>query len=65
MMPELLGKHRHSTRLKDYDYTQAGAYFVTLCAYERQYLFGEVVEDFLRPSEVGKVVAKCWEALPM
>lgn len=57
-------QQRHSTRLKDYDYTQAGAYFITLCAYERQSLFGEIVGGVLRASEVGKVVQECWDALP-
>ena len=34
--------HRRSIRLKDYDYSQAGAYFVTICAQGRQCLFGEI-----------------------
>jgi len=33
------GGHRRSTRLPDYDYASAGAYFVTICAYGRQLLF--------------------------
>jgi hypothetical protein len=36
---------RRSIRLKGYDYTQAGAYFVTIVAWQRGCLFGEVVED--------------------
>lgn len=36
--------HRRSIRLKHYDYTQAGAYFVTICAHDRECLFGEIVE---------------------
>ena len=31
--------HRHSIRLKGYDYTRAGAYFVTICAQKRELLF--------------------------
>jgi len=37
-------RHRRSIRLKDYDYTQAGAYFVTMVTRGRQCLFGEVVD---------------------
>lgn len=36
--------HRRSIRLKGYDYSQAGAYFVTICTYDRECLFGEIVE---------------------
>ncbi len=34
--------HRRSIRLRDYDYSQAGAYFVTICIYNREYLLGEI-----------------------
>jgi REP element-mobilizing transposase RayT len=36
--------HRRSIRLKGYDYSQAGAYFVTICVHDRECLFGEIVE---------------------
>ena len=35
--------HRRSIRLKGYDYSQAGLYFITICCQDRKYLFGEVV----------------------
>ncbi len=35
--------HRHSIRLKDYYYSQTGAYFVTLCVWQRKCLFGEII----------------------
>jgi len=35
--------HRRSIRLKGYDYSQAGAYFITICAHNRECLFGEIV----------------------
>ncbi|HEX2622004.1 MAG TPA: hypothetical protein VHL11_17730 [Phototrophicaceae bacterium] len=34
----------HSIRLKDYDYPQSGVYFVTNCAYQREAIFGAVIE---------------------
>lgn len=40
----MLVHHRRSIRLKGYDYSQAGAYFVTICVHERKCLFGEIVE---------------------
>ncbi len=37
--------HRRSIQLQDYDYTQNGAYYVTVCAHERECLFGEIDGD--------------------
>ncbi len=34
--------HRRSIRLKGYDYTQAGLYFVTICLQDRKWLFGKI-----------------------
>ncbi len=55
--------HRRSIRLRGYDYTQAGAYFVTLCARDRACLFGEVVNGDVRLSDAGRIVADAWEWL--
>ena len=35
--------HRKSIRLKGYDYSSDGMYFVTICTQDRSMLFGEVV----------------------
>jgi REP-associated tyrosine transposase len=41
-------KHRRrSIRLKGYDYSQASAYFVTICTQDRNCLFGEVADDVM------------------
>jgi len=34
--------HRRSIRLKGYDYSQAGLYFITICCQDREHLFGEI-----------------------
>jgi hypothetical protein len=47
---------RHSIRLKDYDYSQAGAYFVTLCAWHRECLFGDIFDGEMRLNALGQVV---------
>ena len=56
--------HRRSIRLHGYDYTQAGAYFVTVTTRDKQCLFGDVVEEEIRLSEFGKVVWKSWHEIP-
>ena len=52
--------HRRSIRLKGYDYTQPGAYFITLCTHDRAHLFGEVVDGEMRLNEWGEIVRDEW-----
>jgi REP-associated tyrosine transposase len=56
--------HRSSIRLKGYDYTQAGAYFVTLVVSHREYWLGNMHSDTVVLSEMGKMVKECWLKLP-
>lgn len=56
--------HRQSIRLRDYDYSRAGAYFVTICAWQRECLFGEVVDGGMRLNDAGRVVTRIWDMLP-
>lgn len=51
---------RRSIRLKDYDYTKPGAYFVTLCTHERVCLFGTVAGGEMRLNEYGRKAADWW-----
>jgi REP element-mobilizing transposase RayT len=50
--------HRRSIRLKEYDYSQSGAYFITICVYNRECLFGEIVNGEVRLNEWGTIVEK-------
>jgi hypothetical protein len=56
--------HRQSVRLKGYDYSQTGAYFVTVCTYNRACLFGSVVDSLMVLNEVGRYVQATWDGLP-
>ncbi|MDF5716226.1 MAG: hypothetical protein PUP93_20655 [Rhizonema sp. NSF051] len=53
--------HRTSIRLKGYDYSSDGAYFVTICTYQRECLFGEIVDGKMLLNEYGKIIASKWE----
>jgi REP element-mobilizing transposase RayT len=53
--------HRKSVRLQNYDYSSAGAYFVTLCTFQRQHLFGEVVDGEMQLNELGLIVQFEWK----
>lgn len=52
--------HRRSIRLKGYDYTQAGAYFVTICAHQRMHVFGEIVNGEMILNDTGKIARDEW-----
>ena len=56
--------NRRSIRLKGYDYSQAGAYFVTVCIKERHCLFGKISEGNITLSEIGAVARDLWLRIP-
>lgn len=59
------GKHvRRSIRLRDYDYSSVGAYFVTICAANRNPLFGKIVDGVMQMNDAGKMVQSVWDELP-
>ncbi len=52
--------HRRSIRLPGYDYARAGAYFVTICTYQRECLFGEIAGGDMRLNPLGQIVQEEW-----
>jgi len=56
--------HRRSIRLRGYDYSRAGAYFITVCTQGRACLFGEIVDETMILNGAGRVVEKCWTDIP-
>jgi putative transposase len=56
--------HRRSIRLRDYDYSQAGAYFVTICTQNRAYLFGAVMDGEMQLNNAGEIAKAVWNRLP-
>ena len=57
-------QHRRSLRLKGYDYTQAGVYFVTVVVQGRLPLFGIVVDGQMRLNAAGEMVQRIWGEMP-
>lgn len=49
-----------SNRLAGYDYTQPGAYYITVCTYYREHLFGTIVDGVMQMTEGGKIVQDEW-----
>ena len=52
--------NRRSIRLPHYDYTSAGAYFVTVCTHNRAFIFGNIVDGEMRLNSVGRIVEEEW-----
>jgi len=50
---------RRELRLRGFDYSSAGLYYVTVCARAQALVFGEVVDDEVHPSRVGAVARAC------
>jgi REP element-mobilizing transposase RayT len=55
---------RRSIRLKGYDSSQAGGYFVTIVTLWRECPFGEIARGEMRPYAMGRIVEECWHAIP-
>lgn len=58
-------KSRKTNRLRNYDYSQNGMYFVTICAKDREELFGEIIGGRMVLNDVGKIVNEIWTQIPM
>jgi putative transposase len=56
--------HRRSVRLKGYDYSQAGLYFITICCKDKECLFGKIVNDEIVLNEYGHIAYNEWIKLP-
>lgn len=51
-------------RLKGYDYSSPGVYFITICAFESQHLFGEIINGKMILNKYGEIVHENWAAIP-
>ena len=55
--------YRHSIRLENYDYSQYGAYFITICTYKKKEIFGKIVDGKMILNEYGEIVLKVWNTI--
>jgi REP element-mobilizing transposase RayT len=53
-------RNRKSVRIKDYDYSQPGAYFVTICTRNRECMFGEIIDGEMVLNRFGIIVNEEW-----
>ncbi len=65
MSDKFRGKYRNgSVRLKDYDYSSDGGYFITICTKNRTPYFGEIKNGIMGLNELGCIAAKFWQEIP-
>ena len=64
MKPKSNLPRRRATRLQGYDYSQSGAYFVTICVQHRQCIFGTIIDGKMHLNEISKIVVEWWNHIP-
>jgi REP element-mobilizing transposase RayT len=56
--------HRRNMRLRHYDYTHPGAYFITICTQGKKCLLGDIIEGQMHLNSYGQIVSRNWLWLP-
>ncbi|MBU4304243.1 MAG: hypothetical protein KJ893_01240 [Candidatus Omnitrophica bacterium] len=55
---------RKSTRLNNYDYSKPGYYYVTICAYDRERIFGNIIDNQIHLNNAGEMIDQVLRTLP-
>lgn len=64
MVMEWKQPSRKIIRLQEYDYSQPGLYFVTICTRDKVCVFGNIVDDEMVLNRFGKIVERTWQEIP-
>ena len=57
-------KFHKNVRIPGYDYTQPGAYFLTICSYQRKQIFSKIHDTIVHPSPLGNLLKENWTSIP-
>jgi REP element-mobilizing transposase RayT len=60
----ILFRQRKSIRLKEFNYSQPGEYFLTICTNNHEYIFGNINHEEMKLSTEGTIAQRCWEEIP-
>ena len=55
---------RKSLRLKNYDYTQNGFYFITICVQNKACLLGKIIDQKMVLNDAGVMINNIWQEIP-
>ena len=58
-------RQRKSIRLKGYDYSQSGLYYITICTKNKENVLGEIIESKMKLNKTGQIVQKNWKNIPV
>ncbi len=64
MNSDPLFPHHKASRIPEYDYSQPGAYFVTIMTHDRKPIFGRIINGDMELNGIGKMVKEVWMAIP-
>jgi putative transposase len=56
--------HRRSIRLPEYDYSKAGEYFITICSFNKEQIYGRISDGKIILSKIGKLAEKHLKEIP-
>jgi len=57
-------RQRKPNRLKNFDYSSVGYYYITICTKNKQHYFGEILDNKMILNEYGKIINKYWKSIP-
>jgi REP element-mobilizing transposase RayT len=60
MHTDLTTNRRRNMRLPEYDYSRVGSYFVTICAYHKDNLFGNIFDGIMQVNKYGEIIQQEW-----
>ena len=52
---------RQSIRLRGFDYTSSGAYFITICSFQKEQVFGSISENTMHSNDWGEIILEEWQ----
>lgn len=55
---------RRSIRLSQYDYSQEGMYFITICCHQKMCRFGEIINESMALNTIGRIAHSIWQTIP-
>jgi putative transposase len=53
---------RQSIRLRGFDYTSSGAYFITICSYQKEQVFGSIGQNTMQCNDWGEIILEEWQS---
>ncbi|MDA3812907.1 MAG: transposase [Candidatus Cloacimonetes bacterium] len=57
-------KRKNFLRMESYDYSWSGAYFITICSFKKEDIFGEIENGLMHLNDAGKIIQDCWYQIP-